>query len=90
MAADSHRFGIQDIIAVAVLVGAATFLLQGKLETLALRLSPSLRQVLAQWWPLLLIVVGIILLFTHYRSGKRSRAARIVSSLPRGTHEFRA
>jgi hypothetical protein len=73
MTSVNHRFGIQDIIAVAVLTGTATVLLRSKLETLGVRLSPALRQGFVDWWPLLLILVGMILLFAHYRSGMKSR-----------------
>lgn len=95
MASDHHRFGIQDVIAVAVLTGTATALLWSKLETLGVRLSPALRQLFIEWWPLLLILVGIILLFSHYRSamtshssGRQPGGASLHSSVSRGTHEY--
>ena len=87
MASGNHRFGIQDVIAVAVLTGTATVLLRSKFEDLGVRLSPALRQVFIEWWPLLLIVVGAVLLFGHYRSGKQPRRANILPAAPRGTHE---
>ena len=87
MASGNHRFGIQDVIAVAVLTGTATVLLRTKFEDLAVRLSPALRQIFIEWWPLLLIVVGAVLLFGHYRSGKQSRRENILPAAPRRTHE---
>ena len=87
MAYGNHRFGIQDIIAVAVLTGTATVLLRSKFEALGVRLSPALRQIFLEWWPLLLILAGAVLLFGHYRSGKQPRRANILPAAPRGTHE---
>jgi hypothetical protein len=87
MASRNHRFGIQDIIAVAVLTGTATVLLQSKFEDLAVRLSPALRQVFVEWWPLLLILAGAVLLFGHYHSVRQPRGANSFSAAPRGTHE---
>ena len=75
MVSGNHRFGIQDIIAVAVLAGTATVLLQSKLDTLGVRWSPALRQLFIEWWPLLLILVGIVLLAAHYRSGTAPRCS---------------
>jgi hypothetical protein len=93
MVTGNHRFGIQDIIAVAVLAGTVTVLLQSKMEAVGVRLSPALRQVFIEWWPLLLILVGIALLVAHYRSrtapryfGKQSRGASLFST-SRGNHE---
>ncbi len=91
MTSGNRRFGIQDIIAVAVLTGTATVLLRSKLETVGVRLSPALRQVFVEWWPLLLILVGMILLFAQYRSGIKSRQSeerlRSASASFRGSHE---
>ena len=87
MVSDYNRFGVQDMIAVAVLAGASAMFMRTKLEAFVVRLSPALRQVLVEWWPLLLIVVGAVLLFGHYRSGKQPRGANILPAAPRGTHE---
>ena len=88
MASGNHRFGLQDILAVAVLAGTVTFLLQGKLETLAVRLNPAIRDAFSLGWPLLLIVAGMILLLAHHRSEQRSRRAQIAASSALGrTHE---
>ena len=87
MASGNHRCGIQDVIAVAVLTGTVTVLLRSKFEDLGVRLSPALRQIFIEWWPLLLIVVGAALLFGHYRSGKQSRGENILPAAPRRTNE---
>ena len=103
MVSSYHRFGIQDMIAVAVLAGTATLFLHSKWEAFGVRLSPALRQLFVEWWPLLLILAGTTLLFTHYRSettnrrsGKFPRAANCsaassfsaTSATTRGTHEY--
>lgn len=72
----NRRFGIQDIICVAVLTGTATVLLLSKIETSGVRWSPALRPIFLAWWPLLLILIGIVLLFTHFRAETRSRRSR--------------
>jgi hypothetical protein len=88
------------MIAMAVLAGTAAMILRGKLEAFVVRLSPALRQVLVEWWPLLLILAGTVLLFEHYRletadrrSGKQSRAnwpsassSATSATTTRGTH----
>jgi hypothetical protein len=99
MVSDYNRFGVQDMIAVAVLAGASAMFMRTKLEAFVVRLSPALRQVLVEWWPLLLILAGTVLLLEHYRletahrgSGKPPRANRpsasssATSATTRGTH----
>jgi hypothetical protein len=99
MVSGYYRFGVQDVIAVALLAGTATMFLRSKLEAFVVRLSPALRQVLVEWWPLLLILAGTVLLFEHYRletadrrPGKPPRAnwpsasSSATSATTRGTH----
>lgn len=99
MVSGYYRFGIQDMIAAVLLAGTAAMFLRSKLEAFVVRLSPALRQVLVEWWPLLLILAGTILLFEHYRfkmadrrSGKPPRASwpsassSATSATTRGTH----
>ena len=63
----SHRekFWTEDIIAAAILAASGgTTLLLAKLRTIALEQHLPLLHTLVQWWPLLLIAGGVILLFT--------------------------
>ena len=55
------RFWTQDRIAVIVLVGAAIGGLQGKVAKFAMELNLPVLNAFVQWWPLLLIISGLIL-----------------------------
>jgi hypothetical protein len=102
MVSGYHRFGIQDMVAVAVVAGTATLLLRRKLEAFGVRLSPALRQVFLEWWPLLLILAGTILLVAHYSLETTNRrpeksphgadwssaSSSATPATTRGTHEY--
>lgn len=68
MTTSAQRFTIQHLIAAAALTGTATALLLSRLDELAVRLSPAVRQACAQWWPLLLILAGGTLWLIHTKS----------------------
>jgi len=68
MTTSVQRFTIQHLIAAAALAGTATAVFLSKLDGLAVRLSPAVRQACAQWWPLLLIVAGVVLWLIHAKS----------------------
>ena len=85
MTTSAHRFTLQHLIAAAALTGTGTALFLNKLDVLAVRLSPAIRQVCAQWWPLLLIVTGGILWLIHASSQKAHRATSTMTTAPRET-----
>jgi len=81
MAAPHEKFWTEDIIAAAILAASGgTTLLLTKVRAIALEQHLPFLHTLAQWWPLLLIVGGVILLFTN-QIETRNRSAALVSSL---------
>jgi hypothetical protein len=80
MAAHHEKFWTEDIIAAAILAASGgTTLLLTKLRAIALEQHIPLLHTLAQWWPLLLIVGGVILLFTNQIETRNRHAARVTS-----------
>ena len=66
MAAHHAKFWTEDIIAAAILAASGgTTLLLTKLRAIALEQHLPLLHTLVQWWPLLLIIGGVILFFTN-------------------------
>jgi len=66
MAAHHEKFWTEDIIAAAILAASgATTLMLTKLRAIALEQHLPLLHTVVQWWPLLLIIGGVILLFTN-------------------------
>ena len=86
MTTSAHRFTLQHLVAAAALAGTGTALFLNKLDVLAVRLSPAIRQVCAQWWPLLLIVTGGILWLIHANSqNPKGRGATMATTVTRET-----
>jgi uncharacterized membrane protein YdcZ (DUF606 family) len=78
----SHRekFWTEDIIAAAILAASGgTTLLLTKLRTIALEQHLPLLHTLVQWWPLILIVGGVILLFANHVEARTQHAAPVSS-----------
>lgn len=73
MITHAQRFTFQHLIAAAALAGTATAVFLSKLDVLAVRLSPAVRQTCAQWWPLLPILAGGILWLVHEKSRGTAR-----------------
>ena len=66
MATHREKFWTEDIIAAAILAASGgTTLLLTKLRAIALEQHLPLLHTIVQWWPLLLIIGGVILLFTN-------------------------
>ena len=66
MATHREKFWTEDIIAAAILAASGgTTLLLTKLRAIALEQHLPLLHTVVQWWPLLLIVGGVILLLTN-------------------------
>ena len=61
----------EDTIAGAILGCVGSFFVQAKLQTLAAKLNSPLVDGVLQWWPVLFIVAGLVLLLT--RSSSQSR-----------------
>ena len=76
MTKSAHCFTMQHLIATAALAGTATALFLSRLDVLAVRLSPAVRQACSQWWPLLLILAGGILWLIHANSQKAGEQGR--------------
>jgi hypothetical protein len=78
----SHRekFWTEDIIAAAILAASGgTTLLLTKLRTIALEQHLPLLHTLVQWWPLILIAGGVILLFTSQVEARDQHVAPLSS-----------
>ena len=60
----------EDSIIAALLAGFWAGILMEKLDTLTLRFNLPLLHVVAQWWPVLLIASGVVLLVRHQRSSQ--------------------
>ena len=76
MAAPHEKFWTEDIIAAAILAASGgTTLLLTKVRAIALEQHLPFLHTLAQWWPLLLIVGGVILLFTNQIETRNRSAA---------------
>jgi uncharacterized membrane protein YdcZ (DUF606 family) len=80
MPAHHEKFWTEDIIAAAILAASGgTTLLLTKLRAIALEQHLSLLHTLVQWWPLLLIIGGVILLFTNQIEVRHRHAASVAS-----------
>ena len=79
MAAGNHQFENEAPLAAGMVVAIGSVLLESKLETIISRLHFPMLHAWVQWWPLLLIVAGVVLLFTDRapaaRETKQSRFA---------------
>ena len=82
MATHREKFWTEDIIAAAILAASGgTTLLLTKLRAIALEQHLPLLHTLVQWWPLLLIVGGVILLFTSQVEARNRHAAPVTSGI---------
>jgi hypothetical protein len=74
----NKTFWTEDTIAGAILGCAGCFFVQAQLQTLAARLSSPVLGVAVHWWPALLIVAGVGLLFGRKSGGDspKERASR--------------
>lgn len=80
MATHREKFWTEDIIAAAILAASGgTTLLLTKLRAIALEQHLPLLHTVVQWWPLLLIVGGVILLLTNQIETRARHAARVSS-----------
>jgi len=74
-----YPFWKDDTIAAAALAATGTAAFQSKLDALAFRWHSPALSALVEWWPLLLIIGGLIVLLLHPRapSEMRSSAPRL-------------
>jgi len=68
----------EDTIAGAILGCVGCFFVQAQLQTLAARVNSPVLSAVAHWWPALLIVAGLAILFSRKPGGDspRERASR--------------
>jgi len=68
----------EDTIAGAILGCVGCFFVQAQLQTLAARVNSLVLRAVAHWWPALLIVAGLVVLFSRKSGGDspRERASR--------------
>jgi hypothetical protein len=69
MTVGNHQFGTEATFAAAIVAAIGATILESKLGTIVSRLHLSMLHVWVQWWPLLLIVAGVVLLCYGARSG---------------------
>jgi hypothetical protein len=75
MTAGNHRFEAEATFAVAIVAALGATMFQSKFGTIVSRLYLSMVHIWAQWWPLLLIGAGVILLLRNQASETRSHQA---------------
>jgi hypothetical protein len=75
MTAGNHQFGVGATLAVVGGVALGATMFESKFGTILSRLYLSMVHIWAQWWPLLLIVAGMILLLRNQTSETRSHQA---------------
>ena len=83
-----NPFWKDDTIAAAAFAATGTAAFQSKLDALAIRWNIPALSALIEWWPLLLIIGGLIALLLHSPHGVPARS----SSMPANTethHESR-
>ena len=69
-----YPFWTQDTIAAAVLAGVGTASVQSKLEAWAYDVNIPAVTALVHYWPVLMIIAGLILLLTHPVTGASGQA----------------
>jgi hypothetical protein len=69
----NHQFGSEATLATAVVAAIGATLLESKLGAIVSRLHLSMFHAWVQWWPLLLIAAGMVLLLTDRAPAARSR-----------------
>jgi len=90
MTADNKKFWTEDIIAAAILAASGgTTLLLTKLRAIAVEQHLPVLHLLVQWWPLLLILGGVVLLFINQGARDRNAAQINSRSYTEKSHGFR-
>jgi hypothetical protein len=73
MATGNHQFENEAPLAAGIVVAIGSVLLESRLETIISRLHFSMLHGWVQWWPLLLIVAGVVLLIADRAPATGSR-----------------
>jgi hypothetical protein len=76
MSATTQR--TEDTIVATLLAGFWAGIGIEKLDALALKFNLTTLHILVQWWPLLLIAAGTVLLVRHQQQGRIPRMAEVV------------
>ena len=74
MAAGNHQFGNDAPFAMAIVAAIGALLLESKLESIISNFHFVRLHSWVQWWPLLLIVAGAILMFLERTANTQSLA----------------
>lgn len=85
-----YPFWTQDTIAAAVLAGVGTASVQSKLEAWASDVNIAAVTALVHYWPVLMILAGLILLLTHpVAVPSSSRRTAAATETTESSHESR-
>lgn len=74
MAAGNHQFGNEAPFAMAIVAAIGAILLKSKLESIVSNLHLVRLHAWVQWWPLLLIFAGAVLMLTERATKAQSPA----------------
>jgi len=83
-----YPFWTQDTIAAAVMAGVGTASVQSKLEAWARGVNIPAVTALVHYWPVLMIIAGLILLLTHPVVGTQAHARG--EEISENSHESRS
>ena len=83
-----YPFWTQDTIAAAVMAGVGTASVQSKLEAWASGVNIPAVTALVHYWPVLMIIAGLILLLTHPVAGAQAHAR--AQEITENSHESRS
>jgi len=76
--------GAENTVLAALIAGLWSGIIIDKLAAFTLRLNMPVLHAVAQWWPMLLIAAGLVVLFRHKQlAGKSEQSARQVLVMPR-------
>jgi len=81
-----YPFWKDDTIAAAALAATGTAVFQSKLDALATQWNIPALSALVQWWPLLLIIGGLIVLLLHPHMQSQQPSASAQLQAHRETH----
>jgi hypothetical protein len=79
--------GAENTVLAALIAGLWSGIIIDKLAAFTLRLNMPVLHVVAQWWPVLLIIAGLVVLFRHKNQQRMAAPARQVLVMPRQQHQ---
>lgn len=75
--------GAENTVLAALIAGLWSGIIIDKVAAFTVRLNMPILHAVAQWWPVLLIVAGVVLLARHKRQPRVTAASRQVLVMPR-------